>query len=144
MIQNTFIEHSDIAHTVDIPEGMSLIQAAVNHNVPSIDADCGGSMTPVEIRRLKRSIRNVFAGDASWEDMDRGRSSAIALLEHSILRRHKRLAVIRFAEAIRTCAPITQAHWQYCEAVIASMGDSKLRQLVLDAIDDVTGNMSLN
>lgn len=45
MIQITFVEHGGTAHTLDIPEGMSLMQAAVNHNVPGIDADCGGSMT---------------------------------------------------------------------------------------------------
>lgn len=45
MIQITFVEHGGTPHTLDIPEGMSLMQAAVNHNVPGIDADCGGSMT---------------------------------------------------------------------------------------------------
>lgn len=45
MIKITFIEQNGTLHTIDIPEGMSLMQAAVNHNVPGIDADCGGSMT---------------------------------------------------------------------------------------------------
>lgn len=45
MINITFIEHGGTPHTIDIPEGMSLMQGAVNHNIPGIDADCGGAMT---------------------------------------------------------------------------------------------------
>jgi len=41
----TFIEPSGVHHTLDVPEGTSLMQAAVGHNVRGIDADCGGSMT---------------------------------------------------------------------------------------------------
>lgn len=45
MIKVTFIEYGGTPHTINIPEGMSLMQAALNHNIPGIDADCGGSMT---------------------------------------------------------------------------------------------------
>jgi 2Fe-2S ferredoxin len=45
MIKITFIDPTGTAHAVEAPEGMSLMQAAVNHNVPGIDADCSGSMT---------------------------------------------------------------------------------------------------
>lgn len=45
MIKITFIDPSGSAHAVEVPEGMSLMQAALNHNIPGIDADCGGSMT---------------------------------------------------------------------------------------------------
>jgi 2Fe-2S ferredoxin len=45
MISITFIESDGTPHTVDAEEGKSLMQAAVNHNVPGIDADCGGAMT---------------------------------------------------------------------------------------------------
>jgi 2Fe-2S ferredoxin len=38
----TFIEHNGIPHTVDIAVGKSVMQAAVENNVPGIDADCGG------------------------------------------------------------------------------------------------------
>lgn len=95
----------------------------------------GIAKTRIEIRRLKRSIKNSFATGANEEDVDQGRASTIELLEHSIRRRHKRLAVISFAAAIRAGATITPPHWKYGEAVITSMGDDKLRQLVIDAID---------
>ena len=38
----TFIEHDGTAHEVDATVGVSLMRAAVDHNVPGIDADCGG------------------------------------------------------------------------------------------------------
>jgi ferredoxin, 2Fe-2S len=38
----TFIEHNGTPHTVQIAIGKSVMQAAVENNVPGIDADCGG------------------------------------------------------------------------------------------------------
>lgn len=42
MGQITFIEHSNDEHVVDIEDGKSLMQLAVDNLVPGIDADCGG------------------------------------------------------------------------------------------------------
>ncbi|TJY63232.1 2Fe-2S iron-sulfur cluster binding domain-containing protein [Sinimarinibacterium sp. CAU 1509] len=39
----TFIQHDGTRHTVDIEEGKSLMQTAMDNLVPGIDADCGGS-----------------------------------------------------------------------------------------------------
>jgi ferredoxin, 2Fe-2S len=38
----TFIEHNGTPHTVDAQNGKSVMLAAINNNVPGIDADCGG------------------------------------------------------------------------------------------------------
>lgn len=38
----TFIEHDGSEHKVDIEEGRSLMQTALDNSVPGIDADCGG------------------------------------------------------------------------------------------------------
>jgi ferredoxin, 2Fe-2S len=38
-----FIEHNGKQHEVDAVNGVSLMRAAVDHNVPGIDADCGGA-----------------------------------------------------------------------------------------------------
>ena len=38
-----FIEHDGTRHEVDAASGLSLMRAAVDHNVPGIDADCGGA-----------------------------------------------------------------------------------------------------
>jgi 2Fe-2S ferredoxin len=38
----TFIAHSGQRHTVEAEAGLSLMRAAIDHNVPGIDGDCGG------------------------------------------------------------------------------------------------------
>ena len=40
----TYIEHNNKEHTLDIANGLSLMEGAVQNNIPGIDADCGGSM----------------------------------------------------------------------------------------------------
>lgn len=39
----TYIEHSGAEHTVELQEGDSLMQGAVDNCVPGIDGDCGGA-----------------------------------------------------------------------------------------------------
>jgi 2Fe-2S ferredoxin len=39
----TFIEDNGITHTIEVPEGWSLMEGAVKNLVPGIDADCGGA-----------------------------------------------------------------------------------------------------
>ena len=43
MPQVTFIEFNGKAHTVAAENGLSLMRAAIDNNVPGIDADCGGN-----------------------------------------------------------------------------------------------------
>lgn len=38
----TFIEHNGRRHEVTAVAGLSLMRAAIDNNVPGIDADCGG------------------------------------------------------------------------------------------------------
>jgi ferredoxin, 2Fe-2S len=38
----TYIEHNGTEHAADVPVGKSVMQGAVENNVPGIDADCGG------------------------------------------------------------------------------------------------------
>lgn len=39
----TYIEHNGTEHTVDVPVGLTVMEGAVNNNIPGIDADCGGA-----------------------------------------------------------------------------------------------------
>jgi len=39
----TYIEHSGTEHVVEVPNGLSVMQGAVNNSIPGIDADCGGA-----------------------------------------------------------------------------------------------------
>ena len=40
----TYIEHNGKTHTIDVAKGLSVMEGAVQNNIPGIDADCGGSM----------------------------------------------------------------------------------------------------
>ena len=40
----TYIEHNGKKHTIDVANGLSIMEGAVQNNIPGIDADCGGSM----------------------------------------------------------------------------------------------------
>ncbi len=39
----TYIEHNGTEHTVDVAVGLTVMEGAVNNNVPGIEADCGGA-----------------------------------------------------------------------------------------------------
>ena len=40
----TYIEHSGKNHTIEVRNGLTDMEGAVQNNIPGIDADCGGSM----------------------------------------------------------------------------------------------------
>ena len=42
MPELTFIAHNGTRHSVQVVAGTTLMRAAVDNNVPGIDADCGG------------------------------------------------------------------------------------------------------
>jgi len=44
MTKITYIEHTNKKHIVEVPNNMSVMEGAVQNNIPGIDADCGGSM----------------------------------------------------------------------------------------------------
>ncbi len=43
MAKITYIEHNGKSHTVEVPTEMSVMEGAVQNNIPGIDADCGGA-----------------------------------------------------------------------------------------------------
>ena len=40
----TYIEYNGKSHTVEVSNGLSVMEGAVQNNISGIDADCGGSM----------------------------------------------------------------------------------------------------
>ena len=44
MSKITYIEKSGNTKTVDVENGLSVMEGAIQNNIPGIDADCGGSM----------------------------------------------------------------------------------------------------
>ena len=39
-----YIENNGKSHTVEVAEGLTVMEGAVQNNIPGIDADCGGGM----------------------------------------------------------------------------------------------------
>ena len=44
MAKITYIENNGKSHTVEVAEGLTVMEGAVQNNIPGIDADCGGGM----------------------------------------------------------------------------------------------------
>ena len=40
----TYIENSGNPHTIEVANGLSVMEGAVQNDIPGIDADCGGGM----------------------------------------------------------------------------------------------------
>ena len=68
----TFISYNGNRHSVTINEGLSLMRAAVDNNVPGIDGDCGG--------QCACATCHVYV-DVAW----RGRTGARTVMEEDML-----------------------------------------------------------
>ena len=44
MTKITYIEHNGKEHTIDVQNGLTVMEGAVQNDIPGIDADWGGSM----------------------------------------------------------------------------------------------------
>ena len=45
MAKITYNTHDDKTHTIDVQNGLTVMEGAVQNDIPGIDADCGGSMS---------------------------------------------------------------------------------------------------
>ena len=45
MSKITYIESSGKSHTVDVKNGLTVMEGAIQNEIPGIDADCGGGMS---------------------------------------------------------------------------------------------------
>ena len=43
MAKITYIEHNGKLHTINVSNQLTVMEGAVQNNIPGIDADCGGS-----------------------------------------------------------------------------------------------------
>ena len=39
----TYIEHNGKSHTLEVANGLTVMEGAIQNNIPGIEADCGGS-----------------------------------------------------------------------------------------------------
>ena len=44
MAKITYIEHGGQRHEIEVANGLTVMEGAVQNDIPGIDADCGGSM----------------------------------------------------------------------------------------------------
>ena len=44
MTKITYITHDNKSHTIDVQNGLTVMEGAVQNDIPGIDADCGGGM----------------------------------------------------------------------------------------------------
>ena len=44
MTKIVYIEHSGKLHSINVQNGLTVMEGAIQNNIPGIDADCGGSM----------------------------------------------------------------------------------------------------
>ena len=44
MAKITYIDQQGNSKTIDVDNGLSVMEGAIQNNIPGIDADCGGSM----------------------------------------------------------------------------------------------------
>jgi ferredoxin, 2Fe-2S len=44
MTKITYITHEDKSYTVEVQNGLTVMEGAVQNDIPGIDADCGGGM----------------------------------------------------------------------------------------------------
>lgn len=43
MAKITYIEYDGTLHEIDVPSGWTIMEGAINNNVPGIEAECGGA-----------------------------------------------------------------------------------------------------
>ena len=71
MAKITYIEHTNKKHIVEVPNNMSVMEGAVQNNIPGIDADCGGSMAcaTCHVYVDEKWFNKLQKKDESEEDM---------------------------------------------------------------------------
>ena len=67
----TYIEHNGKSHEIEVANGLSVMEGAVQNNIPGIDADCGGSCAcaTCHVYVDEKWFNNLPAKDSAEEDM---------------------------------------------------------------------------
>ncbi|MEM6303547.1 MAG: 2Fe-2S iron-sulfur cluster-binding protein [Pseudomonadota bacterium] len=71
MAKIIYVEHNGKEHEVEVASGLSLMEGARNHNIPGIDADCGGACacSTCHVYVAEDWVEKVPAKDDMEEDM---------------------------------------------------------------------------
>jgi 2Fe-2S ferredoxin len=73
MAKITYIEFDGTEHTVDVRNGLSVMEGAIKNNVPGIDADCGGACACATC--------HVYVDDAWREKIDKASAMEESMLD---------------------------------------------------------------
>ncbi len=74
MSEVTFRSHDGEQRTIDVADGISLMEAAVRNDVPGIDADCGGA--------LACATCHVYVGQEWTETLGPAKGDELDMLEY--------------------------------------------------------------
>ena len=71
MAKITYIEHNGKSHVVEVPKELTVMEGAVQNNIPGIDADCGGSCAcaTCHVYVHKEWLNKLEKKEAAEEDM---------------------------------------------------------------------------
>ena len=71
MAKITFKTHDDKTYTVDVQKGLTVMEGAVQNDVPGIDADCGGSMAcaTCHVYVEEKWLNKIQKAEEAEEDM---------------------------------------------------------------------------
>ena len=58
MAKITYITHNNEKHTIEVQNGLTVMEGAVQNDIPGIDADCGGGMSCATC--------HVYINDDEW------------------------------------------------------------------------------
>jgi len=69
----TFTDHKGNSKTIEIDNGLSVMEGAVQQNIPGIDADCGGSMACATC--------HVYVDDNWYEKIPKAEDAEIDMID---------------------------------------------------------------
>ena len=71
MAKITYIEHNGTPHLIEVPNGLTVMEGAVQNNIPGIDADCGGSCAcaPCHVYVDEKWFNKLPKKESAEEDM---------------------------------------------------------------------------
>ena len=66
-----YIEHGGKKHTIEVANGLTVMEGAIQNNIPGIDADCGGSCAcaTCHVYVDEKWFNKLPAKDSAEEDM---------------------------------------------------------------------------
>ena len=69
MAKITYIEFNGTEHVVDVKAGQTVMEGAVKHNLPGIDADCGGACACATCHvYVEEKWREIVGGPSPMEE----------------------------------------------------------------------------